>query len=155
MADEDLKPFFKGMPFDAASLNFTSKSISEWHRDFKNLVWGQCCIGPLGFFDHEKSAQFMMEETQTIVELRPGDLLFSPSGAIRHRNAPLKDPSAEERYAIVFYSAGGLFRWAANDFRAEKGQARNAKQEKENATRRWDDGWSLLPTLAEILSQST
>jgi hypothetical protein len=141
--------FFPGLPFDAASLNFTSESCSTWHRDFKNLVWGVCCIGPLGNFDWTVSGQFMMDELRCIIELRPGDLFFVPSGAIRHANAPLKNPSIENRYAIVFYSAGGNFRWIANNFKKQDDNRATKERIKEGA-RRWEEGWALFNTLSDI-----
>lgn len=150
-----LSPFFEGVPFDAASLNFTSGTFSTWHRDFKNLVWGVCCIGPLGNFDHKVSGQFMMEELRMIVELRPGDLFFVPSGAIRHCNAPVKGwlRGSEKRYSIVFYSAAGNFRWIANDFETEKDGKKIGQDQKEKIAegkRRWEDGWKLFSTLSEL-----
>lgn len=90
-----------------------------------------------------------------IVELRAGDLFFVPSGAIRHRNAPLKnwERGGEKRHSIVFYSAAGNFRWIANNFETEKnekasGQARKGKQI--DGQRRWEDGWKLFSTLDEL-----
>lgn len=96
IAQDILAPFFEGVPFDASSINFTLNTATSMHRDYKNLAWGLCCIGPLGKFDHTTSAQLKLEEVKMIVEVCPHDLFFIPFDTIRHGNASIRDPAVEK-----------------------------------------------------------
>ncbi|KAH8101604.1 hypothetical protein BXZ70DRAFT_871029, partial [Cristinia sonorae] len=103
--------FFPNCPFSAQSLNLSLQSLASPHVDLKNLVFGLCCIIPLGHFNGETSAQLVLVEPKVIVELRPGDVFFFPSACIRHYSASLAKPEQETRQCMIMYTAGGLFRW--------------------------------------------
>ncbi len=51
--------------------------------------------------------------------------MFLPSGSVEHGNIPLIDQgstvaNASTRFVGVFYTAGGIFRWAAQDHATAK-----------------------------------
>lgn len=53
----------------------------------------------------------MLHEYRLIVELQPGQAVIFPSALITQCNIPLQP--GDERYSIVLYSAGGLYRYVA------------------------------------------
>ena len=91
----------------------------------------------------------MLDELKMILEVRPGDLVFIPSGVVRHRNARIMNPTEENRYSFVFYSAGNLFSWVANGFSTNDNAGVGPKQRESATPRRWQEGWALFPTLSE------
>ena len=104
----------------AASLNLDGRTATDVHTDSKNLANGLCCVAVFGYFDHTKSAQFAAMDAKVVIELSRGDIIFFPSAIIRHRNLSLA--LGEERYSMVFYSAGGLFRWLDVQHSSNAGQ---------------------------------
>lgn len=96
-------------PFCATTVNFGPKAATKIHRDSKNLIGGLCALVVLGSFNHRTSGHLLLHDLKTIIELRPGDVIFIPSAGIAHSNSPMKEE--EDRSSIVQYTAGGLFRW--------------------------------------------
>jgi hypothetical protein len=143
--------YFPYMQFDSASLNMGRNAVSKWHRDHRNLVWGICCVGVFGRFNHEVSGRLEMKEPKAIVELRPYDLFFFPSGAVTHRSQPLMFPDQEERRVIAFWTPGGNFSWLCQGERP-KSHMSKAEQDTfdEDGPSRWDRGYKLFSTVSEL-----
>ncbi len=90
-----------------------------------------------------------MHEFRLVVEMRAGDTLFLPSAVVTHQNVPI-GPN-ETRTSVVYYSAGGLFRWVA------AGNKTHTKWKKENpkayaaheklGEERWKEGWNMFSTI--------
>ncbi|TDL19315.1 hypothetical protein BD410DRAFT_842218 [Rickenella mellea] len=151
MKDQALKiyglvhDYFAFSSFSATAVNSGGDVATSWHRDFLNLVFGVCAVFVTGDFDHRISGHVIMKEFRTIVEIRPGDLYFEPSGSVTHRNAPIR--KEETRNSCVLFSAAGLFRWQHQGFK---------KQEKKNGPKgeagrsRWEEGINLFSTIEEL-----
>ncbi|THH28042.1 hypothetical protein EUX98_g6148 [Antrodiella citrinella] len=141
--------FFPGSAFAAQSLNISDQSLSDRHVDLKNLVFGICCIIPFGTFNHRRSAHVVLEEPKVIIELAPGDLFFLPSASIHHENIPLADPDVELRKSMISYSAGALFRWIQQGFKAAPTNKTSAEKQVDTAQGdiRWLEGWRLFCTM--------
>lgn len=79
-----------------------------------------------------------------IVEMGPGDIIFIPSALVTHENIPIGE--GEWRRSVVYYSAGGLFRWAAAGYKTHvQWRAENPaayKQHLEEGEKRWEEGWN-------------
>jgi hypothetical protein len=101
--------------FTAATINLGQQSVTDWHLNSKNLVFGLCCIVVFGRFNHRQSVQLILREPKVVMELRHGDVCFIPSGSETHHNAPLKP--WETHFAMIFYTAGGLFRYIFQGFK--------------------------------------
>ncbi|KAH8076014.1 hypothetical protein BXZ70DRAFT_870183, partial [Cristinia sonorae] len=101
--------------FAAQSLNLAPQALATKHVDRKNLVFGICAILPFGDFNYRTPAQLVLTEPRLIIELGPGDLFFSPSASIHHHSIPMVS-SNEHRKSMIWYSAGGLFRWVKQGF---------------------------------------
>lgn len=50
----------------------------------------------------------------------------------------------------MFYSAGNLFSWVANGDMSNRCAGRTGKQSGQDTSRRWSEGWALLPTISEL-----
>ncbi|THH26441.1 hypothetical protein EUX98_g7741 [Antrodiella citrinella] len=143
--------FFPGCPFAAQSLNLAEQCLATKHVDLMNLVFGVCCILPFGTFNPRTSAQVVLIEPQVIIELGPGDLFFFPSASIHHESIPLAHGD-ELRKSMIFYSAGGLFRWVKQGFQAAP-DSQTASEKRAAAVEgeiRWDDGWKLFSNIDEF-----
>lgn len=137
-------------PFAAQSLNLADQSLADEHTDLMNLVFGICCILPLGNFNPKRSAQLILKEARVIIELAPGDLFYFPSANINHESAPLASEE-ELRKSFIMYSAGGLFRWVTQGFRlASESKKPSAKEAAKEGARRWAAGWKLFSTITEL-----
>ncbi|KAH8102767.1 hypothetical protein DFH11DRAFT_1512923 [Phellopilus nigrolimitatus] len=143
---------FPDLQFSAMSLNLGAKTVCNWHRDFKNLVWGVCAVGAFGRFNHRTSGQLLLREAKVIMEVKRGDVIYIPSGSLTHCNAPLR--AGEERRSIACYTAGGLIRWVAQGHQQATGKSHMTKAEfkkyEMEGAQRWEDGWQLFCTLNEL-----
>ncbi|KIO23313.1 hypothetical protein M407DRAFT_42236, partial [Tulasnella calospora MUT 4182] len=97
------------IPFASIAANLGPQTVCYKHRDLKNKANGLCIIYVLGNFDYRRGGHVILHEAKLVVEMRPGDALFIPSAVISHETVPIFE--GEERYSLVLYSAGGLFRW--------------------------------------------
>ncbi|KAF7971652.1 hypothetical protein HWV62_20610 [Athelia sp. TMB] len=102
-----LTPVFPGSPFSACTINMGPQTVCLPHRDYWNLAHGTCPIGVLGAFNHRTRGHMILHEPKLIIELWRGDIMFIPSAAVTHENAPIA-PN-ERRYSFTQYTAGGLF----------------------------------------------
>lgn len=149
--------YFPNCIFSAQSLNLGVRSVASNHLDLNNLVFGLCILIPLGHFDGQKSAQLILQESRTIVELRPGDIFMFPSACIHHRNAPLADPKNETRKCMVMYSAGALFRWIRQGHTtvANMTEQQLSKEDKDaEGKARCLAGWRLFSHIDELVHRS-
>lgn len=145
------------LPFAAVTANLGPQTICSLHRDFLNLVFGWCLIFILGEYDHTKGGHIILWEPKLVVEVRPGDLVYLPSGCVTHGNVPLKD-SGERRYSVTWYTAGGLFAWVAAGYQTLKDWKINdpdaARANLAEGRKRWVDGWNYFETMSSIESRA-
>lgn len=113
--------------FAACSVNMGPRTVSFPHRDFANLTWGWCSITALGSYSPDLGGHIVLWDLNPIIRFPPGSTILIPSALIKHSNTSIRE--GETRYSIAQYSAGGLFRWAANGFQSEETWARNATPE--------------------------
>jgi hypothetical protein len=85
-------------------------------------------------------------EPRVILEVRSGDVVLIPSAYITHCNSGLNEK--EERQSVVFYTAGGLYRWMWNGYKKENGVSDELKRE--IGEKRWKCGWGLFPTMEQL-----
>lgn len=76
-----------------------------------------CLVGALGNFDADKGGHFVCWDYDLIIRFPAGCSILIPSAVVTHSNTPIQE--GEERFSIIQYSAGGLFRWVANGFKSD------------------------------------
>ncbi|KAJ7803736.1 hypothetical protein B0H14DRAFT_2189604, partial [Mycena olivaceomarginata] len=109
-----LRPTFPRSPFAAVTVNLGPASVSPPHADGANKADGMCLVGTLGTFDADKGGHFVCWDYNLIIRFPAGCSILIPSAVVTHSNTPIQED--EERYSIIQYSAGALFRWVANGF---------------------------------------
>ncbi|THH26573.1 hypothetical protein EUX98_g7615 [Antrodiella citrinella] len=174
LAAEDMviNMFFPGSPFAAQSLNLATQSLAISHLDLQDLVFGLCAILPFGDFNPRRSAHIVLHEPKMIVELGAGDVFLFPSATIHHESIPMAHTDKDStRQSMIFYSAGGLFRWVRQGHmtqeahlnggvkpeKGEKKRCQTAAEKRaadEEGKRRWDAGWCLYPRLQDFFSRT-
>ncbi|KAJ7619488.1 hypothetical protein FB45DRAFT_755230 [Roridomyces roridus] len=122
-----LKRVFPRSPFAATTFNLGPFSVSPPHADRGNKADGFCLIGALGTFDADKGGHIVLWDYNLIIHFPAGCSVLIPSAVVTHSNTPIQD--GEERFSIIQYSAGGLFRWAANGFKSDLAWAATATEE--------------------------
>jgi hypothetical protein len=108
---------FPCSPFTAVTVNLGPVSVSPPHTDFANKADGMCLIGALGRFDPDKGGHLVLWDYDLIVRFPPGCSILIPSAVVTHSNTPIQ--AGEERFSLIQYCAGGLFRWVANGFQTD------------------------------------
>ncbi|KAJ7821874.1 hypothetical protein B0H14DRAFT_2598895 [Mycena olivaceomarginata] len=103
-----LRRIFARSPFAAVTANLGPVSVSPPHTDAGNKADGMCLIGALGNFDADKGGH---------LHTHP----FRRGYSLKHAY-----PRWEDRFSLIQYSAGGLFRWIANGFRSDLAWAASA-----------------------------
>ncbi|KAJ7681814.1 hypothetical protein B0H14DRAFT_2422667, partial [Mycena olivaceomarginata] len=102
-------------PFTPPSLaNLGPVSVSPPHTDGANKADGMCLIGALGDFDPDQGGHLVCWDYDLIIRFPPGCSILIPSAVVTHSNTPIQED--EERFSLIQYSAGALFRWVANGF---------------------------------------
>ncbi|KAJ7816451.1 hypothetical protein B0H14DRAFT_2261527, partial [Mycena olivaceomarginata] len=86
------------------------------HTDGANKADGMCLIGTLGDFDPDKGGHLVCWDN-LLIRFPPGCSILIPSAVVTHSNTPIQED--EERYSIIQYSAGSLFRWVANGHQSD------------------------------------
>ncbi|KAJ7321808.1 hypothetical protein DFH08DRAFT_1085708 [Mycena albidolilacea] len=109
---------FARSPFTAVTANLGPVSVSPPHTDFANKADGMCLIGALGRFDPDKGGHLVLWDYDLIVRFPLGCSILIPSAAVTHFNMPIQ--AGEERFSLVQYAAGGLFRWVTNGFQTDR-----------------------------------
>ncbi|KAJ7902515.1 hypothetical protein B0H14DRAFT_2221465, partial [Mycena olivaceomarginata] len=119
-----LRRIFARSPFAAVTANLGPVSVSPPHTDAGNKADGMCLIGALGNFDADKGGHLVCWDYNLIVRFPAGCSILIPSAVVTHSNTPIQD--GEDRFSLIQYSAGGLFRWIANGFRSDLAWAASA-----------------------------
>ncbi|KAJ7788339.1 hypothetical protein B0H14DRAFT_3504333 [Mycena olivaceomarginata] len=140
-----LRRTFARSPFAAVTANLGPVSVSPPHTDAGNkadgmcligalgnfdadkgghLADGMCLIGALGNFDADKGGHLVCWDYNLIVRFPAGCSILIPSAVVTHSNTPIQD--GEDRFSLIQYSAGGLFRWIANGFHSDLAWAASA-----------------------------
>ncbi|KAJ7360911.1 hypothetical protein DFH08DRAFT_685201 [Mycena albidolilacea] len=119
-----LRRIFARSPFAAVTANLGPVSVSPLHTDAGNKADGMCLIGALGNFDADKGGHLVCWDYNLIVRFPAGCSILIPSAVVTHSNTPIQD--GEDRFSLIQYSAGGLFRWIANGFRSDLAWAASA-----------------------------
>ncbi|KAJ7717096.1 hypothetical protein B0H14DRAFT_2412768, partial [Mycena olivaceomarginata] len=112
-----LRRTFTRSPFAAVTVNLGPVSVSPPHADFGNKADGMCLIGALGAFNADQGGHLVCWDYDLIVRFPPGCSILIPSAVVTHSNTPIQD--GEERFSLIQYSAGGLFRWVNNGFQSD------------------------------------
>ncbi|TBU53029.1 hypothetical protein BD310DRAFT_952335 [Dichomitus squalens] len=147
--DPSLQRNFKGSAFACATWNLGPRAIAHVHTDHLNLAWGMCAITALGDCDPKLGGHLILWDLRLIIEFPPGTTILIPSAIIRHSNAPLASPD-EHRYALVQYSAGGLFRWAECGHQTQKNFQQAGGAYAQTGRERWAGGVSMLGRWDEL-----
>ncbi|KAJ7735451.1 hypothetical protein B0H14DRAFT_508184 [Mycena olivaceomarginata] len=108
---------FPRSPFSAATANLGPASVSPPHTDGGNKADGMCLIGALGRFDADQGGHLVCWDYDLIIRFPAGCSALIPSAVVTHSNTPIQDD--EERFSLVQYSAGSLFRWVANGYQSD------------------------------------
>lgn len=141
------------LPFACMTANLGPQTVCEKHRDVKNRAnGGLCAVKTLGKYDWRRGGHIVLHELGLVVEMKPGDVLFFPSAVITHSTIPILD--GETRYSLVWYSAGGLFRWKNADYQTHgdwrKRSPEEFKRHHKEGELRWSKGWRKFATLSEL-----
>ncbi|KAJ6494207.1 hypothetical protein C8R45DRAFT_1095156 [Mycena sanguinolenta] len=108
---------FRGSPFAAVTANLGPFSVSPPHLDGANKADGMCLISALGRFNADKGAHLVLWDYNLMIHFPAGRSALIPSAVVTHSNTPITDD--EERFSLIQYSAGALFRWVDNDFQSD------------------------------------
>ncbi|KAJ3739108.1 hypothetical protein DFH05DRAFT_1407988 [Lentinula detonsa] len=103
--------------FAASSLNF-EHAVTTRHRDFRNLLFGECAVWNGGLFDYKKGGHLIVWDLKLVVEFPPGCTAFLPSAMFAHSNTSIS--TNEKCHSMTFFSASGLFRWRHNNYMSDK-----------------------------------
>ncbi|KAJ7799450.1 hypothetical protein B0H14DRAFT_2388030, partial [Mycena olivaceomarginata] len=118
---------FSRSPFTAVTANLGPASVSPPHLDGRNKADGMCLIGALGDFNADKGAHLVLWDYGLMIRFPAGCSSMIPSAVVTHSNTPIQE--GEERYSLIQYSAGGLFRWVANGFKSDRSWLSSATEE--------------------------
>ncbi|KAJ7343746.1 hypothetical protein DFH08DRAFT_641160, partial [Mycena albidolilacea] len=117
-AELALTPDLCPQPLHHVTANLGPISVSLPHADFSNKADGMCLIGALGDFDADQGGHFVCWDYDLIIRFPPGCSILIPFAVVTHSNTPIQD--GEERFSLIQYSAGGLFRWVDNGFQSDR-----------------------------------
>jgi hypothetical protein len=112
-----LRRTFPRSPFAAVTVNLGPVSVSPPHTDAANKADGMCLIAALGAFDPDKGGHLVCWDYDLLIRFPPGCSVLIPSAVVTHSNTPIQ--AGEDRFSLIQYSAGALFRWVANGFRSD------------------------------------
>jgi hypothetical protein len=146
------RPFRRSV-FAAATFNLGPNVWTFKHRDVLNLPFGWCAITALGDFDPTKGGHLVLWELKLVIEFPPGSTILIPSATIAHSNIPVS--TNEYRASFTQYTAGGMFRFADNDFQTEAELALSdpmkSAAQADMKSKRWEMGLGLWSTLDELV----
>jgi hypothetical protein len=88
-----------------------------------------------------------------VIEFPPGSTVLIPSALFKHSNTSIQ--SDENRFSIIQYAAGALFRWVENKCRTQEEHLKKASEEEKQAylfkqNARWAEAAAMYTTLDEI-----
>ncbi|KAI1784789.1 hypothetical protein LXA43DRAFT_899041 [Ganoderma leucocontextum] len=150
--DPALKRNFKNNVFACATCNLGPKSVAHVHTDHLNFAPGWCAITAIGNFDPTKGGHLILWDLKIAIEFPPGSTILIPSAILRHSNVPLAGED-ECRYALIQYSAGGLFRWVECGHQTQKNFKVSGGEFKQTGRERWARGVGLFSKWADLLAQ--
>ena len=96
--------------FTSIVINGGGRVVTKDHTDEHDQP-GMCVIFPFGTYDHTESARLVCEDLGVDIEMPAGVPLLLPSALLRHRNTRIIGGQEVVRCSMVFWSAGGPFRW--------------------------------------------
>lgn len=153
--DENLRrPYDKGVGvYPCRSFNLGGQTATFPHYDVANLSHSWCSITALGKFSAAEGGHLVLWELGLYIDFPAGSTVLIPSCVICHSNTPIK--AHEERYSIVQYVAGHLFRWVENGFMSDAAwHAKATREEKgkreRKQSKRWEKGYKMFMTAEEI-----
>ncbi|KAF7324229.1 hypothetical protein MSAN_02531900 [Mycena sanguinolenta] len=112
-----LRRTFPRSPFAAVTANLGPVSVSPPHTDGNNKADGLCLISALGSFNPDLGGHLVLWDYNMMVRFPPGCSVLIPSAVVTHSNTPIF--AGEERFSLIQYSAGALFRWVANGHQSD------------------------------------
>ncbi|KAF9037522.1 hypothetical protein BJ165DRAFT_1353445 [Panaeolus papilionaceus] len=140
---------FPNSVFAAATINTGERVVSVSHSDHKNLSWGLCSITALGNFDPDFGGHLVLWDLKYVIRFPPGSTILIPSALLRHSNVPIR--TGEVRHSFTQYTAGGLFRFVHNKFKANnKLSEEELLATDEEGKNRWKEGLKMFSTLEEL-----
>jgi hypothetical protein len=116
--NSSLRRTFPRSPFAAIAFNLGPIAVSPPHTDTGNKADGMCLISALGDFNPAQGGHLVCWDYDLIIRFPPGCSILIPSAVVTHSNTPIQ--AGEERFSIIRYSAGGLFRWVDNGFKSDR-----------------------------------
>lgn len=146
----NLHRIFPNSVFAAATVNTGGPRgvIAYPHLDYKNLSWGWCSITALGDFDADYGGHLVLWDLNLVIRFPPGATIIIPSAILRHSNLLIR--AGETRYSFTQYSAGALFRFVHNNFKANNKLSKKQLKASDGAGRdRWTHGLEMLSTFEE------
>ncbi|KAL0572706.1 hypothetical protein V5O48_009257 [Marasmius crinis-equi] len=149
-SDSSLSRPFANSVFSAVTVNFGPNTITYPHRDLKNLAFGLCAITAFGNYDWTKGGHLVLFDLKLVIEFPPRTTIFIPSSVLCHANTTIQPE--EERYSVVMFSAGGLFRWVEQGFQAANlyWKTKSAAERALKTAERWRSGLAMFSTLQQL-----
>ncbi|KAL0567976.1 hypothetical protein V5O48_014021 [Marasmius crinis-equi] len=149
-SDGSLSRPFANSVFSAVTVNFGANTVTYPHRDLKNLAFGLCAITAFGNYDWRQGGHLVLFDLKLVIEFPPGTTIFIPSSVLCHANTVIQP--GEERYSVVMFSAGGLFRWVEQGFQAASlyWKTKEAAEKAVKTAERWTSGLAMFSTLQEL-----
>lgn len=147
--DPSLKRNYLDNVFAALSLNLGPRAVSYVHTDHLNLAFGLCAITAFGDYDPVAGGHLILWDLKKVIEFPPGSTILIPSAILRHSNAALAGQN-ERRYALVQYSAGGLFRWAECGYQSQKSFFAAGCKFLQTGRERWERGVAMFSKWAVL-----
>ncbi|KAI0739715.1 hypothetical protein C8Q80DRAFT_1111051, partial [Daedaleopsis nitida] len=135
--------------FAATSINLGPQAIFYVHTNHLNLLFGLCAITTVGDYNRKTGGHLILWDLGLIIESPPGSTILIPSVILRHSNVALAN-SEERRYAILQYSAGGIFRWADCGFQSQKSFIAAGNESSETGCERWERGVGMFSYWHEL-----
>jgi hypothetical protein len=119
-----------------------------------NLTQSWCSISALGTFNPDFGGDLVLWDFGLTVRFPPGSTVLIPSSLLVHSNASIRE--GEKRYSIVQYAAGGIFRWADNNFKLEQKWFENAtendiRSREERGRQRWTNAAKMFSRIEELV----
>ncbi|KAJ7641945.1 hypothetical protein FB45DRAFT_901407 [Roridomyces roridus] len=150
--NKELSWNFEKSCFAACTFNFENV-VTSVHLDFGNTAAGLCPITALGDFNPDHGGHLILWELKLIIRFPPGSTILIPSSIVNHSNTPIGEN--ETRHSFTQYTAGALFRWAANGNKTDDtflhtASAEQKAQRAAAAETRWEDGVAYFSTLDEL-----
>lgn len=152
--DPKIQPPSEGSAFTACTINLGPQTVCNNHRDPPDAGYVPCAMFISGDFDGSRGGHLVLHEPRLVIRLYPGDIILFPAACVTHSNLPISP--GETRRSLVLYMAGGLVRYDAQGMRtlgqweASPGGAEEVRDFKKQGEKRWENGWELYSTIAEL-----